>query len=120
MVIKSRKPKGPIVIKHKGTFSMYGYRTTDSASTRRKSLEKVAKAKGAGMVVKRLNAISILTRNRSPILSRKFRNDMKWVQKRFGTNKRKTQKKKNIKKSTKKSRKPKKIEKKRKSPKRKY
>lgn len=83
---RSKPRGGPIHITHPGTFSDYGYKTSNSAETRRRSLARVANAKGAGMVVRRLNALHVLTRNRSPVISRKFHHDMKWVQRTYGTN----------------------------------
>jgi hypothetical protein len=78
---------GPIKISHPGAFSHYGYRVAANADSRHKSLTRVIKAKMTpGAVVKRLNALVVLNRNRSPALSKKFHSDMKWVQKTYHTN----------------------------------
>lgn len=100
-----RKSPVRIKISHEGTFGRYGYKTTNTAISRRRSLARVARAKGAGMTVRRLNALVVLNKNRSPALSRKFKSDMKWVQAKFNTNKKSKRKSrvKNTRKSPRKS-----------------
>ena len=83
----TKKTPVRIKISHKHTFGMYGYKTSDNAEKRRRSLARVARIKGSGMTIRRLNALAVLNKNRSPVLSRKFRSDMKWIQKNFSTKK---------------------------------
>lgn len=76
------EPNAPrIVIKHKGDLTKHGYRAKSSQKSRRRSLRKAVAEQGRTHVVRKLNALSVLNRNRSPRLSITFRKDMQFVQK---------------------------------------
>jgi hypothetical protein len=79
MTTKTRRRR-PITISKKGALRKFGYSTSDSPTKRRRSLRKAAKKYGAVDVVKRLNAICILTKNTAPTRSKKFCSDKRWVQ----------------------------------------
>ena len=65
--------------------SKYGYKDVlhTNREKRRKSLKRALKAYGGPTLIRRLNAVSVLNRNRNPRLSKTFRNDMHWVQKQY-------------------------------------
>jgi hypothetical protein len=63
----------------KGT--LMGYKTTMKPSTRRKILRKVAKKVGPLSTFRKLNAVSVLTKNTAPKSSRTMKADRKWVKK---------------------------------------
>ena len=64
----------------KGLLKKYGYSADKSASERHSSLRKASKAYGPGGLVRKLNAICVLNRNRSPKNASKFCADKRWVQ----------------------------------------
>lgn len=82
---KKRTYKSPVRIGplNKGTLRQYGYSTSKSAAERHDALEKAVHRYGKGVVVKKLNAVRVLNRNRSPKSSTIFGRDMRWVQKNF-------------------------------------
>jgi hypothetical protein len=63
----------------KGT--LMGYKTSMKPSTRRKILRKVAKKVGPLSTFRKLNAVSVLTKNTAPKSSRTMKADRKWVKK---------------------------------------
>ena len=63
----------------KGGLSKYGYKTTDSAEKRRKSLKKACKKESPGTIIKRVNLISVFNRNKNPSLYKKLEADKKWM-----------------------------------------
>lgn len=71
-----------IILKKGG---LYGYSLKDSLQYRRSILEKYADINW-GKVVKRLNVLSIFNKNKHPIISKKFKNDMKYIQKIYKSN----------------------------------
>lgn len=97
---KSRNydPNKPIQGLRKGTLGKYGYSLNKNSVNRKKSLRKAVKKYGSGTVIKKLNAVCVLTKNRTPENSKKFCSDKRWVQKMYGNNS------KSIKRSTRKSR----------------
>ena len=127
---KTSKRKSPVRIKvrKEGALSKYGYHSSDSAEVRHRALRKAARGSSPVEIVRRLNAIAVLNKNRKPRMAAKFRADMHWVQKNlYPADKRASPKRKTARKSPKKSAKraspkrksPKKSTKKRASPKRK-
>ena len=82
-----------------------GYTLKDKTSTRREILASYAISKGWGNVVKRLNVLFIFNKNNHPKTAEKFRNDMKYIQKKFNpkySSVKKSTKKRSVKRSTKK------------------
>lgn len=75
--------KGPKLIQDlkKGTLSNFGYSSKIQAKKRKEALTEAVKNIGYGIVVKKLNAISILNKNTNPKISEIFKKDMNWVQK---------------------------------------
>ncbi len=63
----------------KGELSKYGYKASYTAKVRRKALEKAIKSYGALSVYRKLNAVYVLNKNRSPSSSRSFLRDRNWV-----------------------------------------
>jgi hypothetical protein len=60
-----------------------GYTTHMNATTRHKTLRKVIKKVGPLSTFRKLNAVSVLTKNTAPKSSRKMKADRKWVKKNF-------------------------------------
>ena len=65
--------------KHKGCLKKLGYSSRDVPEVRHKSLRRAVQQYGKGNVVKKLNAICVLNKNRSPLISRTFCTDKKYV-----------------------------------------
>ena len=64
----------------KGQLRKYGYSARGTTAERHTALKKAVKAYGAGNVIQKLNAVSILNRNRTPsFLTKVFRKDLVWV-----------------------------------------
>jgi len=79
-----------------------GYTLKDKTSTRREILASYAISKGWGNVVKRLNVLFIFNKNNHPKTAEKFRNDMKYIQKKFNPKYSSVKKRRSVKRSTKK------------------
>lgn len=75
---RSRRNNINIPLK-KGELGKYGYKASYSLKNRRKALEKAIKAYGALSVYKKLNAVHVLNKNRSPSTSNVFLRDRNWV-----------------------------------------
>jgi hypothetical protein len=65
----------------KGSLTKFGYYTNGSEEERHKALKKALKSYGYSSVIKKLNAIKLLTKNTKPKNSRIYGKDLKWVQK---------------------------------------
>lgn len=65
----------------KGLLKKVGYRVTAKTSTRRRAVRKAIRKYGRTSTLRKLNAVSVLTRRTSPAKSKVFRADMKFVQK---------------------------------------
>ena len=74
-----------IKVVRKGLLTKYGYKISDTAANRHKSLEKAANEYGAGNLVLKLNAICVLTKSRSPSQSVKYCADKRWVEREYNT-----------------------------------
>lgn len=64
-----------------GSLTQYGYSVHNSERSRRGSLRKALKAHGYSKLIKKLNAVRVLSRNTSPKNSAKYARDIKYVQK---------------------------------------
>ena len=84
--------------------SLHGYNLDDKRVDRRKILRKLAKKDTWETVVKRLNALYIYNKNRHPENAGKFRRDMKYIQKEFSSDLKRSTKRKSKVKSKKRSR----------------
>ena len=78
---KSRKNViGPL---KKGNLTNCGYRVKNTMKDRRKTLKCAVKKYGGLSVFRKLNAISILNKNRNPEVSRKTKKDRNWIKKTY-------------------------------------
>ena len=69
----------------KGTLSKYGYSTNLPIRKRHETLILAIEEYGPVLVLRKLNAVSILTRNKSPTKSKILEQDKQWVQKKYST-----------------------------------
>ena len=65
----------------KGSLTKYGYSVKETDQKRHISLKKALNAYGYSSVIKKLNAVKLLTKNTNPTNSRIYGKDIKWVQK---------------------------------------
>ncbi len=74
--------KGPIILPklQQGTLTKFGYSSKNSNIKRRTSLKKAVKKYTKPAVIHKLNAISTLTKNTNPTLSKIYKQDMVFVQ----------------------------------------
>jgi len=77
--------RGPKILPpmQKGDLKRFGYSSKEKKEDREKSLNKAVKEYGKNDVIRKLNAVHILTRNTNPKVSAIFHSDMKYVQKKF-------------------------------------
>jgi len=90
---QGKKTKRVLPQLNKGSLTKYGYSTKLSDEERQKTLNKALKVYGYSSVVKKLNAVKLLTKNTDPKRSKIYSKDLTYVQK--------NNKKKSTKKSTK-------------------
>jgi len=77
---RRRNRIGPL---KKGLMKKVGYSVTAKASTRRRAVDKAVKKYGKLSTLRKLNAVAVYTRRTSPVKSRKFKSDVKYVQKKY-------------------------------------
>jgi hypothetical protein len=78
---KTRKNRiGPL---KKGLMKKVGYSVTAKASTRHRAVDRAVKKYGKLSTLRKLNAVAVYTRRTSPAKSRKFKSDVKYVQKKY-------------------------------------
>ncbi len=79
-----KKGRGAKVIKLSKKLSLrtYNYSTKKTVAERHASLDRAVKVHGPGPIVERLNKLSVL-QTRRPTISKKFIDDMKYVQKKY-------------------------------------
>lgn len=63
----------------KGELSQFGYSSSATVLARHRALVKAVKRYGALSVFRKMNAIMVLNKNKSPALSNKFRMDRNWI-----------------------------------------
>ena len=88
----TKKKKTIINVKlKKGELTKYGYKNVKSLSKtkRRKALNKAVKKYGHGKVIRKLSILRTYNKNKNPKLSKKFRNNMVYVQKKKKRNNKK-------------------------------
>lgn len=107
--LRSRGKKSRSVIPKlkKGGLKKYGYAVHDSATARHTALKKALKVYGYSTLIKKLNAVKVLSKNTSPKNSRIYGSDIRYVQK-LGGGKSKSKRKSRRSKRGRKSRKSKK------------
>lgn len=69
-------------LKH-GDLEKRGYSVKKSKTSRHSALRKVVKKEGALSTFRKLNAISVYTKNSSPTKSKTFKKDRNWIRKTF-------------------------------------
>jgi len=67
----------------KGLMTKMGYSVTAKAKTRRRAVDRAVKTYGKLSTLRKLNAVAVYTRRTSPVKSRKFKSDVKYVQKKY-------------------------------------
>lgn len=78
------KLRGPGIGKlQPGLMSSLGYNVNAKATTRHVAVDKAVKKYGKLSTLRKLNAVAVYTRRTSPIKSRKFKSDVKYVQKKY-------------------------------------
>jgi hypothetical protein len=63
-----------------GLLKKVGYRVTDRTTRRRTAVKRAVKKYGKTSTIRKLNAVAVYTRRRSPTKSRTFKKDMKFAQ----------------------------------------
>ena len=67
----------------KGLMKRVGYSVGAKAKTRRRAVDRAVKKYGKLSTLRKLNAVAVYTRRTSPVKSRKFKSDVKYVQKKY-------------------------------------
>lgn len=67
----------------KGLMTKMGYIVSAKAKTRRRAVDRAVKKYGKTSTLRKLNAVAVYTRRTSPVKSRKFKSDVKYVQKKY-------------------------------------
>lgn len=67
----------------RGLMSSLGYNVNAKASTRHQAVDRAVKKYGKLSTLRKLNAVAVYTRRTSPAKSRKFKSDVKYVQKKY-------------------------------------
>lgn len=78
-----KKPVVKIPILKKNTLRQFGYSSFKTEEERHVALKKAVKTLGYSAIIKKLNAVKILNKNRNPEVSKKFNKDMIWIQNKF-------------------------------------
>ena len=74
----ARQRIGPL---KEGLLKKVGYSASASKTRRRAAVKRAVKKYGRTSTIRKLNAVAVYTRKRSPGTSRKFKTDMKFAQK---------------------------------------
>ena len=82
-IIKGGRNRNVIGPLKKGELVSKGYKTTNKASTRRRALAKAVRSYGKLSTLRKLNAVAVLTKRRSPARSSTFKKDRNWVKKTY-------------------------------------
>jgi hypothetical protein len=77
---KGKKPSIYLPPLEKGTLSSLGYAVHESSAKRHEALKKALKVHGYSVVIKKLNAVRILSRNTHPENSAVYTSDIQYVQ----------------------------------------
>jgi len=75
---RGKRPKAILPPLKKGTLGKFGYTTKSSQKDRRTSLKRAARSLGKATVIRKLNAVGVLTKNTGPRVSQTVRADMRW------------------------------------------
>ncbi len=66
-----------------GLMKKVGYSVTKKAKSRRQAVDRAVKRYGKLSTLRKLNAVAVYTRRRSPVKSRTFKSDVKYIQKKY-------------------------------------
>lgn len=66
-----------------GELTAVGYTVAAKAPTRHKAVDRAVKKYGKLSTLRKLNAVAVYTRRTSPVKSRKFKSDVRYVQKKY-------------------------------------
>ena len=66
-----------------GDLTRLGYKATLKATSRRRAVDKAVKTYGKVSALRKLNAVAVYTKRRSPARSRTFKSDVRYVQKKY-------------------------------------
>ena len=78
---KNRKNRiGPL---KKGLLTKLGYSVKAKTSTRRRAVDRAVRKYGKLSALRKLNAVAVYTKRTSPLKSKKFKSDVKYVQKKY-------------------------------------
>jgi hypothetical protein len=79
---KTKKNKKQLFTLKKGDLTKYGYHiSTSNATTRHKALGKARKHYPHNSLIRKLNALAVLHKNRNPIYTKRARSDMNFLRK---------------------------------------
>ena len=67
----------------KGLLTKTGYSVSSSKSRRHKAVDRAVKRYGKLSTLRKLNAVAVYTRRRSPAKSRAFKSDVRYIQKKY-------------------------------------
>jgi len=67
----------------KGKLTDLGYHPSRKATSRHRALSKAVQKYGRTSTLRKVNAVAVLTKRRAPLTSRKYRADIKYLQKRY-------------------------------------
>ena len=81
---RTRRTRRPLIGKLKpGLMKAVGYDVTAPKSRRHAAVDKAVKKYGKLSTLRKLNAVAVYTRRRSPSKSRAFKSDVRYVQKKY-------------------------------------
>lgn len=75
--------RGRIGTLKKGKLTDLGYHPSRKTTSRHRALSKAVKKYGKTSTLRKVNAVAVLTKRRAPLTSRKYRADVKYLQKRY-------------------------------------
>ncbi len=79
------RSRGGIPKLRQGTLRKHGYSSKAPSKARHESLSNAVIEFGPTVVIRKLNVIATLSKNKNPELAAKFKGDSAWVKKTFGT-----------------------------------
>jgi hypothetical protein len=75
------KGRKVIIDLQKGSLTNLGYKVANNVSSRRSSLKKAVDKYGSSSVIHKLNVLNVYNKRKSPQISKKVKDDMKFVRK---------------------------------------
>lgn len=99
---KGKKPQIVLPKLKTGSLTKYGYHVHDTKTIRHKALKKALKEYGFATLIRKLNAVRVLSRNTAPSNSKKYADDIKYIEKMVKTSPKKYSKRKSSKKTSRK------------------